>query len=77
MRVGRGKEECVVVATSAATHHARHFFPTNRIHECINICLSPFLFNAVIRASCLFVSPRGAVLSHKQIFYVPAQGSGV
>ncbi len=29
MRVGRGKEECVVVATSAATHHAQHFFPTN------------------------------------------------
>ena len=27
MRVGRGKEEYVVVATSAATHHARHFFP--------------------------------------------------
>ena len=38
MRVGRGKEECVVVATSAATHHARHFFPTNRIHKYICIC---------------------------------------
>ncbi len=33
MGVGRGKEECFVVATSAATHHARHFFPTNRIHK--------------------------------------------
>ena len=28
MRVGRGKEECVVVVTSAATRHARHFFST-------------------------------------------------
>ena len=36
MRVGRGKEECVLVATSAATHHARHFFPTNRVHKYIN-----------------------------------------
>ncbi len=33
MRVDRGKEECVVAATPAATHHARHFFPTNRIHK--------------------------------------------
>ncbi len=31
MRVGRGKEECAVVATSAATHHSRHFSPKNRI----------------------------------------------
>ncbi len=27
MRLGRGKERCVVVATTAAMHHARHFFP--------------------------------------------------
>jgi hypothetical protein len=39
MRVGKGKEECVVVATSAATHHAWHFFPANRIHKyIIQIC---------------------------------------
>ena len=39
MRVGRGKEECAVVATSVMTHHARHFFPTNRIHKYIyTIC---------------------------------------
>ncbi len=35
MRVGRGKEKCVVVATSAATHFARHFFPANRFHKYI------------------------------------------
>ncbi len=29
----RGKEECVVDATPAATHYARHYFPTNRIHK--------------------------------------------
>ena len=28
MRVGRSKKECVVVATPAATQHARHIFPT-------------------------------------------------
>ncbi len=38
MRVGRGKEEFAVVATSAATHHARHFFPADRIHKYIYIC---------------------------------------
>ena len=38
MRVGRGKDECVVLATSAATHHARHFFPTNRVHKYIYVC---------------------------------------
>jgi hypothetical protein len=38
MRVGTGKEECVVVATSAATHHARHFFPANRIHKYVYVC---------------------------------------
>ena len=26
------------MATSAATHHARHFSPTNRIHKYIYIC---------------------------------------
>ena len=35
MRVCRGKEECVVAAKSAATHHARHFFPANHIHKYI------------------------------------------
>jgi hypothetical protein len=38
MRVGRGKMECVVVATSAATYHAPHFYPTNRIHKYIYKC---------------------------------------
>jgi hypothetical protein len=38
MRVRRGKEECVVAAKSAATHHARHFSPANRIHKYIFIC---------------------------------------
>ena len=28
MKVGRGKEEYVAVATCAAMHHARHFFLT-------------------------------------------------
>ena len=37
MRIDRGKEECVVVETSAATHHARHFFPANRTHKYINL----------------------------------------
>jgi hypothetical protein len=35
MRADRVKEECVVVATSAATHQARHFFPKNRIQKYI------------------------------------------
>jgi hypothetical protein len=39
MRFGRDKEECVVVATSAAMHHVRDFFPTNRIHKYITYCM--------------------------------------
>ena len=39
MRVGRGKEECVVVASSAATHHARHLFPTKRTQKYMFICI--------------------------------------
>ncbi len=35
MRVGGGKEECVVVATSAATHHARQIIRYNSIHKCV------------------------------------------
>ena len=38
MRAGRGKEECAVVATSAATHHARDFCPANRTHKYIYVC---------------------------------------
>ena len=30
MMVGRGEEECAVVATSAASHHARHYICTLR-----------------------------------------------
>ncbi len=39
MRVGRGKYECVVVATSTAMYHARHFFSTNRIRKYYIQCM--------------------------------------
>ncbi len=37
MRVGRGKEDCVVVATTAATHHAGHFSPPDKLYSQIYI----------------------------------------
>jgi hypothetical protein len=71
MRVGRGKEEYVVVATSAATHHARNFFPTNRINKYISICT----IRQILVARTLLLVRRNREEQQLDAAIVPVAGS--